>query len=70
MEAPSGGQPQPLGYSIAGACKVIPCSRSFLYRQMNAGSIRFTRHGAKVLFSRQAIMEFLGEDPVLAGTAR
>lgn len=53
--------PEPLGYSVAGACKVIPCSRSFLYRQMKTGNIDFTRHGTKVLFSRQALMRFLGE---------
>ena len=51
----------PLGYSIQQACKVIPCSRSFLYRQMKAGHIRSTKHGRKVLISRQAIQEFLGE---------
>jgi len=52
---------QPLGYSINEACKVIPCSRSFLYRQIKCGRIRSTQHGRKVLISRQAILEFLGE---------
>jgi excisionase family DNA binding protein len=67
MEAPIDAPTQPLGYTIAGACQAIPCSRSFLYRQMKAGNIRFTRHGTKVLFSRQALAEFLGEDPALVG---
>ncbi len=60
---------QQLGYSIGQACKVIPCSRSFLYRQMKAGNIRFTRHGTKVLLSHQSVMEFLGEIPAPVGIA-
>jgi excisionase family DNA binding protein len=55
-----------LGYSIAQACKVIPCSRSFLYRNIRDGYIRSTRHGTKVIISRQAILEFLGEAPAQA----
>ena len=62
MEANDGPFEQ-LGYSIAQACKVIPCSRSFLYRSIRDGGIRSTRHGKKVIISRQAILEFLGEAP-------
>ena len=62
-------QVQQLGYSIGQTCEIIPCSRSFLYRQMRAGNIRFTRHGTKVLFSRQAVMEFLGENPPAVSNA-
>ncbi len=52
-----------LGYTIKQACKLIPCSRSFLYRNIRDGHIRSTRYGAKVLISHQAILEFLGDAP-------
>jgi excisionase family DNA binding protein len=48
-----------LGYTVAEACQVIPCSRSHLHRAMKKGHLRFARDGAKVLISRQAIIEYL-----------
>ena len=54
--------PQPverLGYTIAEACQVIPCSRSHLHRAIKKGHLRVARDGTKVLISRQAIVEYL-----------
>ncbi len=62
METLVAESPEPLGYSISGTCRVMPCSRSFLYRELKAGRIRATYHGKKVLISRQEILRFLGED--------
>ena len=48
-----------LGFTVAEACQVIPCSRSHLHRAMKNGHLRFARDGAKVLISRQAIIDYL-----------
>ena len=55
-----------LGYTLAEACQVIPISRSKLYREIKAGNIRATRHGTRVLISRAAIEEYLGDRPSAA----
>ncbi|MGP0109406.1 MAG: helix-turn-helix domain-containing protein [Acidimicrobiales bacterium] len=48
-----------LGYTVAEACKVIPCSRSHLHRAIREGRLRAARDGAKVLISRDAIVDYL-----------
>ena len=48
-----------LGYSVAEACKLIPCSRSHLHRAIKKGHFRVARDGTKVLISRQAIIDYL-----------
>lgn len=48
-----------LGYTVAEACKVIPCSRSHLHRAIKKGRLRAARDGTKVLISRQAIVDYL-----------
>ena len=58
---------EPLGYTIAQAGIVMSCSRSFLFREITAGRLRATKHGSKVIISRQAILEFLGDVPAPTG---
>ena len=48
-----------LGYTVAEACKMIPCSRSHLHRAIRKGALRVSHDGAKVLISREAILEYL-----------
>jgi excisionase family DNA binding protein len=48
-----------LGYTVAEACKAIPCSRSHLHRAIKKGNLRVARDGTKVLISRQAIIDYL-----------
>ena len=48
-----------LGYTVAEACKLIPCSRSHLHRAIKKGRLRAARDGTKVLISREAIVEYL-----------
>lgn len=53
------GSIERLGYTVAEACKVIPCSRSHLHRAIKKGRLRAARDGTKVLISRQAIVDYL-----------
>ena len=48
-----------LGYTVAEACKVIPCSRSHLHRAIKKGRLRAAHDGTKVLISREAIVDYL-----------
>ncbi len=48
-----------LGYTVAEACKLIPCSRSHLHRAIKKGRLRAAHDGTKVLLSREAIVEYL-----------
>jgi excisionase family DNA binding protein len=48
-----------LGYTVAQACKAIPCSRSHLHRAIKSGHLRAVKDGRKVLISRKAILDYL-----------
>ncbi|HZM57694.1 MAG TPA: helix-turn-helix domain-containing protein [Acidimicrobiales bacterium] len=48
-----------LGYTVDEACQTIPCSRSHLVRAMRKGHIRYAKAGAKILISRQAIIDYI-----------
>jgi excisionase family DNA binding protein len=56
----SGSQPvERLGYTVAEACKLIPCSRSHLHRAIKKGHLRAAHDGTKVLIAREAIIDYL-----------
>jgi len=51
-----------LGYTKEEATKLVPCSLSHLNRAMEAGHLRFVRHGKKVIIPHDYLNEFVHMD--------
>lgn len=58
----------PLWMTLAEAGKIAEESRQTLWRRSKDGSLRTTQHGRTIKVSRDALLEYMGMNPEIAGS--